>query len=47
MITIGADPEVFVKDDTGQVVSAIGIIGGTKEKPKATIHLKRKKKYTC
>lgn len=32
-VTIGADPEVFLKKD-GNYVSAIGLIGGTKEHPK-------------
>ena len=30
---IGSDPEVFVMDKTGKVVSGIGKVGGTKEKP--------------
>lgn len=33
MITIGADPEVFLAKN-GKVVSAIGKVGGTKENPK-------------
>lgn len=32
--TIGSDPEFFVKDRNGNVVSAIGLFGGTKEEPK-------------
>lgn len=33
-ITIGADPEVFLSDTrTGLVRSAVGLVGGTKEKP--------------
>lgn len=33
-ITIGADPELFVKDArTGLVLSAVGTVGGTKAKP--------------
>lgn len=31
--TIGADPEFFIKDSKGNVVSAEGVIGGTKNKP--------------
>lgn len=31
-VTIGADPEVFVKNN-GNIVSAIGMIGGTKDNP--------------
>lgn len=30
---IGADPEVFIKDDKGSIISAIGLIGGTKKEP--------------
>jgi hypothetical protein len=32
-ISIGADPEMFLQDKTGKFISAIGKIGGTKEKP--------------
>lgn len=32
-ITIGADPEVFIRDTTGNIVSAIGMIPGTKQHP--------------
>lgn len=32
-ILIGADPEVFLRDSTGQIVSAIGRLGGTKASP--------------
>lgn len=32
-IKIGCDPEVFAKDETGNFVSAHGLIPGTKEKP--------------
>ncbi|HLD89510.1 MAG TPA: hypothetical protein VI911_00565 [Patescibacteria group bacterium] len=31
--TIGCDPEFFLKDENGKLVSAIGIIPGTKEEP--------------
>lgn len=35
-ITLGCDPEMFVKSiETGEIVSAEGKIGGTKEKPRA------------
>lgn len=34
MFTIGADPEVFISTQEGKIVSAIGLIGGTKEHPK-------------
>lgn len=34
-ITIGADPELFLKDKvSGGWVAAVGLVGGTKEKPK-------------
>jgi hypothetical protein len=34
MCTIGADPEVFVKDSrTGGVIPVCGLLGGTKDKP--------------
>lgn len=32
-IKIGADPELFLVDNTGKFTSAIGLIGGSKEKP--------------
>lgn len=33
MITIGADPEVFLQDKVGNPISSIGKIGGTKHEP--------------
>ncbi len=33
VVTFGCDPEVFLKDPTGKIRSAIGLFGGTKEKP--------------
>lgn len=33
-IILGADPELFLEDSTGKVISVIGKIGGTKNKPK-------------
>ena len=33
MLTIGADPELFLKDKSGQYKSSIGLIGGSKEVP--------------
>ena len=35
-ITVGADPEVFLQDLMGEVRSAIGHIGGTKNNPRKT-----------
>jgi hypothetical protein len=32
--TIGADPELFLRNAAGEFVSSIGLIGGTKEAPK-------------
>ena len=33
-ISIGADPELFVQNNDGKIISAEGLIGGTKNKPK-------------
>ena len=34
MMTIGTDPELFLRDErTGAVASVVGLIGGTKEEP--------------
>jgi hypothetical protein len=33
-VTLGSDPEVFVVDERGQVSSAIGTIGGSKDSPR-------------
>ena len=33
-ILIGCDPEVFVKNSAGEIVSGIGIIGGSKSRPR-------------
>lgn len=39
MFTIGADPEMFLKDaTTGLLVPCIGILGGTKEEPIPVLH---------
>lgn len=32
-MTIGCDPEVFLEDEDGNIISAVGKIGGTKKKP--------------
>jgi len=37
MITIGSDPEVFLRDPTGEIISAIGHVGGTKSHPIAVM----------
>lgn len=34
LITMGSDPELFLEDAKGKVISAIGKIGGTKDKPR-------------
>jgi hypothetical protein len=33
-VTVGADPEVFVKDSSNTIVTAIGKVGGTKQYPR-------------
>lgn len=33
-LTIGADPELFLVDVNGKFISAVGLIGGTKDKPR-------------
>ena len=33
-VTVGADPEVFVADSSGEITSAIGKVGGSKEYPR-------------
>ena len=32
-VKLGADPELFLMDETGKFISSVGLIGGTKEKP--------------
>lgn len=41
MITnrIGADPEVFLQDQSGKFISSVGLFGGTKKNPKPMIDL--------
>lgn len=34
LITMGSDPELFLEDSSGKVISAIGKIGGNKDKPR-------------
>ena len=34
MILVGCDPELFLEDTAGMVVSAVGLIGGTKREPR-------------
>jgi len=34
MIKIGADPEVFITNEKGEIISGIGLIGGTKKEPR-------------
>lgn len=33
-ITLGCDPEMFLKDKDGKYISSIGLVGGSKDKPK-------------
>tara|TARA_R110000851_G_scaffold315229_2_gene477565 strand:- start:14782 stop:15612 length:831 start_codon:yes stop_codon:yes gene_type:complete len=33
-VSLGADPELFVENKTGEIISAEGMIGGTKNEPK-------------
>jgi hypothetical protein len=35
---VGSDPEAFIRDSSGQLVSAIGLVPGTKWAPHATPH---------
>jgi len=35
---IGSDPEVFLKNASGKLISSIGKVGGTKAKPRPTLH---------
>lgn len=34
LVALGSDPELFLEDENGKVISAIGKIGGTKDKPR-------------
>jgi len=34
MDKIGADPEVFITNEKGDIISGIGLIGGTKKEPR-------------
>lgn len=36
--TIGSDPEFFLRDLNGELVSSIGLLGGTKKSPRRTEH---------
>lgn len=40
-VYVGSDPELFLEDSTGKIVSAIGKIGGTKKKPRPVKELGR------
>lgn len=37
-LLVGSDPECFLRDSSGKLVSALGIIPGTKENPHPTTH---------
>lgn len=39
LYTVGADPELFLKQRNGKIISAIGKIGGTKAEPRKVEHL--------
>ena len=34
LVRIGSDPETFLKDSTGRFISAVGLVGGSKDHPK-------------
>lgn len=34
IVTVGCDPELFLQDETGKLISSIGKFGGTKEAPR-------------
>lgn len=34
IVSVGCDPELFLQDETGKLISAIGKFGGSKEKPR-------------
>lgn len=38
MFKVGSDPEVLLVDTHGKLISSVGLIGGSKQKPKATTH---------
>lgn len=37
-LSVGSDPEIFLKDKQGNPITAIGLIGGTKSRPRKTKH---------
>jgi hypothetical protein len=39
--TLGLDPEMFLVDKDGKYISAVGLVGGTKERPKQITDLPR------
>jgi hypothetical protein len=41
-LMLGADPELFLEDHNGKVISAIGRVGGTKKRPKPIKELGKK-----
>ena len=38
MLTVGSDPEIFLKTYAGDLVTSIGRLGGTKSRPRLTQH---------
>lgn len=37
-LSVGSDPEFFLKDKEGELVSSVGLLGGTKDNPRQTPH---------
>jgi hypothetical protein len=37
-LTVGSDPEAFLRDKNGELISAIGLVPGTKEQPHKTVN---------
>lgn len=35
-LSIGSDPEFFLRDSSGSLITAIGLLGGTKKRPRGT-----------
>ena len=37
-LSVGSDPEFFLRDSKGELITAIGLLGGTKRNPRKTKH---------